>query len=249
MADFIHLRIKRQDGPQSTPRWEEFKVPRKQNMNIVSVLMEIRKNPVNAQGQPTSPVVWECSCLEEVCGACTMIINGKARQACSALIDKIDKQPITLQPMTKFPVVRDLMVNRQQMFENLKKVKAWINIDGTQDLGPGPRLSEHTRRWVYELSRCMTCGCCMEVCPQVNKKFEFLGAAAIAQVRRFNAHPTGAMDREERLNAIMEPGGITDCGNAQNCVDACPKEIPLTTVIAELNRDTTIHGFRRWLSK
>jgi len=89
----------------------------------------------------------------------------------------------------------------------------------------------------------------MEVCPQVNQKFNFLGAAAIAQVRRFNAHPTGAMNREQRLDAIMGPGGIADCGNAQNCVEACPKGIPLTTAIAELNRDTTIHGFRRWLKK
>ena len=64
-------------------------------------------------------MVWECNCLEEVCGACTMIINGRVRQACTALIHKLD-QPIVLEPMSKFPVVRDLYVDRSRMFESLK---------------------------------------------------------------------------------------------------------------------------------
>ena len=49
-----------------------------------------------------TPVVWECNCLEEVCGACTMVINGKVRQACTALVDALP-QPIVLEPMSKFP--------------------------------------------------------------------------------------------------------------------------------------------------
>jgi len=248
MPEFIHLKIKRQDGPKAHPRWEEFKIPYKPNMNIVSTLMELRKNPVNAQGEKVPPVTWDCSCLEEVCGACTMIINGKVRQACSALIDQLP-QPITLEPLTKFPVVRDLKVDRSVLFEHLKKVKAWHDIDGTFDLGPGPRLPEKTRRWIYEISRCMTCGCCYESCPNYNSRSNFIGPAPLAQVRRFNAHPIGAMSKEERLDAIMGDGGITDCGNAQNCVRQCPKEINLTKAIAELNRETTIYGLRKWLGK
>ncbi|GAW92813.1 succinate dehydrogenase iron-sulfur subunit [Calderihabitans maritimus] len=248
MADKIRLRIRRQASPQDSPYWEEFEVEYEPNMNVVSALMAIQRNPVNADGKPTTPVVWECNCLEEVCGACTMIINGKVRQACSALVDRL-AQPIVLQPLTKFPLIKDLKVDRSVMFENLKKVKAWIPIDGFFDLGPGPRFPEKTRRWAYELSRCMTCGCCMEVCPNVNQRSNFIGPAAIAQVRLFNAHPTGAMHKEERLDALMEEGGIAECGNAQNCVRACPKQIPLTTSIAELNRETVVHGLKRWLSK
>ncbi len=247
MPEFIHLKIKRQNNPNEAPYWEEFKVPYKPNMNVVSVLMEIRKNPVNAQGKKTAPVTWDCSCLEEVCGACTMIINGNVRQACSALIDKLP-QPITLQPLSKFPVVRDLKVDRNVLFEHLKKVKAWVNIDGTFDLGPGPRVPEKERRWMYEISRCMTCGCCYEACPNFNAKSSFIGPAPLAQVLRFNHHPTGAMDKEERLNLIMGDGGITDCGNAQNCIEACPKRIPLTTAIAKLNRETIVHSIRRWFA-
>ncbi|AVX20897.1 MULTISPECIES: succinate dehydrogenase iron-sulfur subunit [Carboxydocella] len=248
MSKTIHLKIKRQDSPQDRPRWEEFKVPYRTGANVVSVLMEIQRNPVNAQGQKTTAVVWECNCLEEVCGACTMIINGKPRQACSALIDQLT-QPIVLEPLTKFPVIRDLMVDRSIMFENLKKVKAWIDIDGTYDLGPGPKVSQEVQEKIYPLSRCMTCGCCMEACPNVNPKSKFIGPAPIAQVRLFNAHPTGAMSKGQRLESLMGEGGIAECGNAQNCVRVCPKEIPLTASIADVNRQVTLHSILRWLDK
>lgn len=248
MPEYIHLKIRRQDGPNEPSRWEEFKIPYKPNMNVVSVLMELRKNPVNAHGQKTTPVVWDCTCLEEVCGACTMIINNKVRQACSALIDELS-QPIILRPLTKFPVVRDLQVDRQIMFEHLKQVKAWVNIDGAFDLGRGPRMSEHDRKVAYQLSRCMTCGCCMEACPNVNSKSDFIGAAPLAQVRLFNMHPLGQYDKHERLDAIMTKGGLVDCGNSQNCVRACPKNVPLTTSIADLNRQTTLYSFSRWFNR
>ncbi|WP_366921955.1 succinate dehydrogenase iron-sulfur subunit [Metallumcola ferriviriculae] len=247
--EFIHLKVKRQDDANSQSYWEEFKIPYKPNMNVVSVLMEVRKNPVNANGQKVSPVVWECNCLEEVCGACSMRVNGKPRQACSALIDKIDQSPIMLEPLSKFPVIRDLMIDRQIMFDNLRKVMAWVNVDGSWDLGRGPRFAEKTRVWAYHLSRCMTCGCCMEACPNVSSKSPFIGPAALNQVRLFNVHGLGSMDKEKRLDSIMGVGGITDCGNSQNCVQVCPKDIPLTTSIADLNKDTTIHGIKRFLNK
>lgn len=245
---YIHLKIRRQDGPNKPSRWEEFNIDYRPNMNVISCLMDIQKNPVNAQGQKTNPVVWECNCLEEVCGACTMIINGQARQACSALIDQL-AQPVVLEPLTKFPLVRDLMIDRTIMFENLKKVHAWIDIDGTYDLGSGPRMAEVKRQWAYELSKCMTCGCCMQACPQVNPRSKFIGPAPISQVRLFNAHPSGEMHRHERLRALLDDGGISDCGNAQNCVRACPKGIPLTTSIADLNKDVNEFALKSWLNK
>ncbi len=241
----VRFIITRQDTPDSAPYEEEFILAYRPNMNVISALMEIRRNPVNAKGEKTSPVAWEMNCLEEVCGACSMIINGKPRQSCTALVDKLE-QPIRLAPMKTFPVVRDLQVDRSRMFDSLKRVKAWIPIDGTYDLGPGPRMPEKKRQWAYELSKCMTCGVCLEACPNVNSKSDFIGPAPLSQVRLFNAHPTGEMNKAERLEAIMGDGGITNCGNSQNCVQACPKGIPLTTSIAALNRDTSFQAFKNF---
>ena len=246
-AKKVKFIITRQDDPNSKPYTEEFELDYRPGMNVISALMEIQRNPVNSKGEHTSPVCWESNCLEEVCGACSMVINGKPRQACTALVDKLE-QPIRLEPMRTFPVVRDLVINRERMFNALKRVKAWIPIDGTYDLGPGPRMAESKRQWAYELSRCMTCGVCLEACPNVNERSSFIGPAPISQVRLFNAHPTGEMNKEERLEALMEDGGIEGCGNSQNCVRVCPKGIPLTTSIAAVNRDVTKHMFKKWLN-
>lgn len=132
------------------------------------------------------------------------------------------------------------------MFDTLKQLKVWIPIDGTHDLGEGPRMPESKRQWAYELSKCMTCGVCLEACPNVNDKTNYIGAAPISQVRLMNAHPTGAMHKDERLNLLLGPGGIQQCGMAQNCVESCPKEIPLTTSISSMNRETTVQMFRNF---
>ena len=229
----VLIKIKRQANPQASPVWEEFEVPYRRGMNVTSALMDIAANPVTRDGKQTTPVIYDSNCLEEVCGSCAMLINGRTRMACSALIDQLEK-PIVLEPFGKFPVVRDLAVDRQVLFENLKRVKAWVPVDGTYDLGPGPKMSPQEQEFAYPLSRCISCCCCMEACPQFNENTGFVGAAAISQVRLFNTHPTGKALKEERLHALMGDGGIHECGYAQNCVEVCPKDIPLTRSIAEV---------------
>lgn len=248
MTDTVRLRIRRQEGPDAAPRWEEFALASTPHMNVITCLQEIQKRPEDASGRATTPVVWDCNCLEEVCGACSMVINGQARQACTALVEHLS-QPIVLQPLAKFPVVRDLMVDRQVMFDHLTRIRGWVPIDGTYNLGPGPRMPEKERQFGYRLSRCMTCGCCMESCPQFNARTNFIGPAPLAQALYFNISPIGRMNAEERLEAVMGDGGVTECGNAQNCVKACPKEVPLTTAIAQLNRATTWHFIKNWLTR
>ena len=151
--------------------------------------------------------------------------------ACSRLL-RIPGETVQLEPLSKFPVVRDLIVDRSVLFENLKRVKAWVPVDGTYDLGPGPRIFPAVQEQAYPLSRCISCCLCLEVCPQLTKETGFLGAAIINQVRLFNLHPTGQELKEERLEAMMGGGGIHECSYAQNCVRICPKEIPLTTSIS-----------------
>jgi len=247
----IRLKIKRQDAPKGPARWEEFEVEREPKMNIIAALMLIQRQPKTVQGKKTAPVVWDSNCLEEVCGACTMLVNGRVRQACSTLVDKVSPngEPVTLEPMTKFPVVRDLLVDRSSMFESLVRVKAWIELDGSYDLGPGPRYSHDDQQVRYALSRCFTCGTCLEVCPNVNSKTAYIGPAAVSAARLMNLHPTGKMQAQERVEALLGVGGVFDCGNSQNCVKACPKEVPLTTSLADMMRAATVHSFVRWFRR
>ena len=252
MSRTVHVKVLRQPDPHSGAHWETFAVPVEEGMNVTTVLQRIAARPVTAEGERSTPVAFDACCLEEVCGACTMVINGRVRQACSALVDRLlEESPhgIELRPMTKFPVVRDLVVDRSPMFEALKKIKGWIRVDGYHDLGPGPRITPQEQEEAYPLSRCMTCGCCLEACPQYNDRSDFIGPAAISQVIYFNAHPTGRVDRDERLAVLTGPGGIADCGNSQNCVKVCPKDIPLTESIAKAGRDTTLYKIRQWFGR
>jgi succinate dehydrogenase / fumarate reductase iron-sulfur subunit len=235
----IKVEIKRQSTPDAPATTEKFEVPYRPNMNITSLLGEIALNPVDVSGKPTTPITYDSNCLEEICGSCAMLINGKARMACSALVDKLE-QPITLAPLSKFPVVRDLAVDRSVLFENLKKVKAWVPIDGSYDLGAGPRQAPQIQEQRYPLSNCISCTICMEVCPQFNDVTNFVGAATIAQARLFNMDPSGSVLKEERLRALAGDGGIQECGFAQNCVQACPKQLPLTEAISDMGRDVFI---------
>lgn len=246
MVDKYFLKIYR--GSPGKQYWEEFELTRIPFANVISALMEIQKDPINRKGERVAPVVWEQGCLEEVCGSCSMLINGKPRQACTALIEKIIEETgnttITLAPFSKFPLVRDLIVDRTIMFDNLKKVHAWIDVDGAFDRGPGPKISQEKQEVMYSLSKCMTCGCCVEACPQSNNFSLFKGPQIFAQVRLFNIHPTGEMQKNIRLQASMQEGGIQDCGNAQNCQKVCPKDVPLLDSIAVIGRDVNLQALK-----
>jgi succinate dehydrogenase / fumarate reductase iron-sulfur subunit len=267
----FEVRVLRQDGPGRSSYWERHRIDWEPEMNVISVLQRIAAKATTVDGKRVAPVAWDSNCLEEVCGACTMLINGRVRQACSALVDRLlAEQPgeIELAPMTKFPVLRDLVVDRSRLFRALQKVRAWIPADGYYDQGRGPLMSQEDQESMYPLSECMSCGCCLEACPQYlkielereegesdeayrerkNAAYDrgFIGAHAISQVVLFNRHPTGRNNASQRLDALMDEGGIQVCGNSQNCVAVCPKHIPLTTSIGRAGRATTIRMLKKW---
>ena len=247
-AQTIKVEIKRQASPDAKAVTETFEIPYRRNMNITSLLGEIALNPRTVNGTDTTPITYDSNCLEEICGSCAMLINGKAMMACSALVDKLS-QPITLAPLSKFPVVRDLAVDRSVLFENLKAVKAWVPIDGTYDLGPGPKQQPQIQEGRYPLSNCISCTICMEVCPQFNDATGFVGAATIAQAKLFNMDPSGAVLKEDRLRALAGDGGIQECGFAQNCVQACPKGLPLTEAISDMGRDVFVQQVKDFFTR
>jgi len=266
----INVRVLRQDGPGQPSYWERHQIAYEENMNVISVLQRIAAQSRTVDGQAVAPVAWDCGCLEEVCGSCTMVINGRVRQSCSALVDRLledNPTEIEVRPLQKFPVVRDLLVDRSRLFHGLKKVRAWVPVDSYYDMGAGPRQSRSEQERSYPLSECMSCGCCLDACPQYNKielnrrpgesdaDFEarkreaydhgFLGAAPISQAVLFNSHPTAKNIKDERMEALTGEGGVQACGNAQNCVSVCPKGIPLTTSIARAGRDATVYALKK----
>lgn len=268
--DYLDVRILRQDRPNGASYWQRFHVRREPGLNVTGILQRIAAEPCTVNGDSVAPVAYDANCLEEVCGSCTMLINGRARQACSALVDNLvatSPNEIEIRPLSKFPVIRDLMVDRRRLFRALEKVKAWISVDGYYEQGPGPRQSQQEQQQAYPLSQCMSCACCLEACPQYRLVPEqrtvgqtdsdfrasqdaifdrnFIGAHAMNQVVLFNSNPTGRFSESERLDAAISEGGVQVCGNAQNCTVVCPKSIPLTDSWGRIGRATTLHAIKK----
>lgn len=265
------VRIERQDHPSLDAYWQTFALDYEAGLNITSVLQRIAANPTTEDGTKVAPIAYDSGCLEEVCGSCTMRINGRVRQACSALVDRLlhdDTTGIELRPMSKFPVVRDLCVDRHRLFRALEKLQCWVPVDNYYDMGSGPKQSPEHQEQSYPLSRCMSCGCCLEACPQYNQVTidrrenetdetyqarrdaeldrHFIGAAAMSQAVLMNSQPNGQVLVKSRVEAMIAPGGIQNCGKAGNCQAVCPKEIPLMTSWGRAGRAATLHVVKKF---
>ncbi len=240
------LKIRRQDDPEDLPYWEIFEVPYEPGVTVSSALSVVGLNPVTAEGNPTTPVAWDCSCNEGICGSCTMLINGKARQACKVMLEDFDG-PIVLEPLSKFPIVRDLKVDRLKMLDALKKHECWVSLDDLTPKGYDvERKNGDDQERIARFLDCILCGACSEACPQVNDRSAFTGAFVFSHVLHLNDHPIGRNSAKERVAALGSRGGIVDCAGSENCEMVCPRGIPLVEAASKLGWDTLAHSVKRF---
>ena len=122
------IRIRRQESQKSDSYWQEFEFDGSKNSSVANVLKELNsRTPLkDDSGNIVTPISWECSCMVRKCGACAMLINERPRLACSTFLHMLKGSTITLEPLSKFPLVRDLIVDRSNLFENLKKLNLWL---------------------------------------------------------------------------------------------------------------------------
>lgn len=191
-------------------------------MTVAGALHEIRLNPVNAKKEATAGVIWGDECGEGPCSACAMIINGRGGLACEIFLEDL-AQPVTLRPLSKFPVLRDLLVDKGRI--EAEKIK--LNISS-------------------RLLLCTDCGLCLEACPRFGGGEDYVGPAAIVGAQLANLLDP-AKDRENRLEILMGKGGIEDCGHFQNCQKSCPEEIPILSILGEISRKTARVALKKFL--
>lgn len=234
--DNVKLKVRRQDEPGDKIYWDEFILNWDGDNTVADLLRMIAKDPFTADGESTSPVVWEDGCGSGHCGSCAMLINGKPLLACRAKVEDFPPAPIILEPLVKFPVVRDLWVDRSIIFESLKQLESWMKLDKYADTGPGAHITPDAADRAREFARCIHCGICIEACPSVSSISEYTGPAAIASSAAYlELNPSG--HQSERMQyALMQPGGSAGCGKSLNCARLCPQGIPLTSAIAMVNQ-------------
>jgi len=230
----VYLKIRRSLHPEIEPYWEDFKIAYEENMTVLDALREIQKHPVNARGEATVPLLFQASCGEEVCGTCTIKIDGKTRPACSARLKDLP-DPLTLEPLKNFPLIRDLVVDRTQWEKQSRQYQTHQDLE-TITASPPPRpFSEKEETDLKFL--CIHCG----VCQEFNKKV--MSPETIVSIRRGNL-----LDKDHsgiRLKALMGKGGIDYCSHLDDCERLCPKEISLTEMVGQMKRATTLLAFKR----
>jgi succinate dehydrogenase / fumarate reductase iron-sulfur subunit len=228
------LRIKRQKDRTSSAYWQTiaYDCENTQKETVATVLWAVDNGRVDRDidGNVLEPIGWECSCLQKKCGSCAMIIDGTPGLACDFFLDKHKgKRPITVEPLKKFPVVRDLIVDRNVMRENLKKLQAWMVSDAVVP-------DEKHREMMYDASRCLQCGCCLEVCPNYCSGEEFFGAAGALPVSRI-INATGKEGRAD-IRKNYKKHIYKGCGKALSCQNVCPAKIEMDRTLSSMNAFT-----------
>lgn len=233
----ITVRIKRQNSFEAEAFYQTILCDCDAETNIATLLREINAEEVlDIEGIPVGEIAWECSCLQKKCGACAMRINGVPRLACDTKIGDLKSKTVTLEPLKKFPVVRDLIVDRSVLRENLIALHNWLESEATK--------SRKTVDLAYDASRCIQCGCCLEVCPNFTAGESFFGAAAFVPASRILSQlPNG-----KKNDLVQEYGKhiYNGCGKSLSCHDICPVGIDVEHKLSNSNAVAVWKRFLRF---
>lgn len=230
----LTLRIMRKKGPEDKGFWQDicFNVLDSE-MTVASALTAINAAVdtecayKDSEGRKVEFIRWESSCLQKKCGACAMVIDGRPCLACDTKLEPFlaGKGVVTIEPLRKFPLVADLMVDRSRLQENLREMKVWPNGDMT--------VSDKNNKVSYDSSLCIQCGCCLEVCPNFDFSSSFFGAAAFVPATRemVNSEPS---DRKEMRKSYSK-NIYNGCGKSLSCKDICPRKIDTQSLLVRSN--------------
>ena len=230
------IEILRRPAPDAEPFWQAFAYQTDDNEATVATVLrsfdaadELR----DVDGRIAEPVRWESSCLQRKCGACAMIVNGVPRLACDTRLTEVRGEVVRLEPLRTFPVVADLLVNRDSMMSSLQEANVWL--EGQAQLPD--------RRWqqAYDASRCLQCGLCLEVCPNFSRQNAFGGMAAMAPLARLLAQ--SPVEQRAQLAASYADAVYGGCGKSLACRNVCPAKLDIDSLMSRSNAAAIWH---RW---
>jgi fumarate reductase iron-sulfur subunit len=230
----LQLQILRHNphDPESEPRFETYDVEEADAMTLFIALNEIRE-------KQDPSLQFDFVCRAGICGSCGMIINGRPGLACRTLTKDLPQQ-ITLAPLPGFELIGDLSVNTGKWMRGMsERLETWVHsmaleqadIDGLEEtMEPG--LAEQ----LYELERCIECGCCIAACGTARMREDFTGAVGLNQVTRFQLDPRDQRSDADFYQLVGDDTGVFGCMTLLGCEDMCPKNLPLAAQISFLRR-------------
>jgi succinate dehydrogenase / fumarate reductase iron-sulfur subunit len=237
----LTIRIQRFQAERTPSRWTEtFQVHVAKGMNLLEVLLK-------TQDEADGTLSFRYSCRGAVCGSCAVLLNGQAVLACRTLVEGLLGKSILIQPLSSFPVIRDLIVDFSTLFEHYRKMELFLH----PKRNPPPlehTMDEKERKEIDPYINCILCGICYGVCPAFGRDPQFSGPAMLAKAYRFLAD-----SRDRRTDHILtdvdRQNGVWGCNTVFQCVKVCPKQVPPTLAIVKMRRAILKYRFSSFLSR
>ena len=223
----MKISILRQRSPETAPYWESFAYTGTKELSVAGLLdhLNFHDDITDDQGRKTTRIAWEHSCLQGICGACAMVINETPALACETFLKDLPGDELRIRPLSKFPVIRDLIVDRSVIYDGLTEANVYIQAYQPSD------TQDH--RHQYDAAKCLKCGLCLEVCPNYTDGAVFFGALFANDCYLAAARNTA---RASEVKAVYDAHFGKSCSKALSCAAVCPMQIPTLASMAKMNR-------------
>ena len=223
--------------PASVPHMQTYEIEQTDGMTLFMALMEIRE-------RLDPSLQFDFVCRAGICGSCAMVVNGRPTLACRTLTKNVGPD-ITLAPLPFFELIGDLSVNTGKWMRALsERLEAWCHMKQQEvDLTRlEERMEPELAEAIFELDRCIECGCCLAGCGTARMRKDFVGAVGINKIARFRLDPRDVRTDADYYEVIGDDDGVFGCMSLLGCHDVCPKELPLQTQIAFIRRKMVKEG-------
>ncbi|MCP4407453.1 MAG: fumarate reductase iron-sulfur subunit [Gammaproteobacteria bacterium] len=228
----IHIFKHNPRDPESTPQFKTFEIVESQGMTLFIVLSELQQHQDGS-------LQFDFVCRAGICGSCGMIINGRPGLACRTLTETLDSD-ITLAPLPAFELIGDLSVNTGKWMRGMsERLGTWIHDKETENASLDQledRMEPELASEIYELDRCVECGCCVAACGTLRMREQFVGAVGLNKIARFRLDPRDKRSDADYYELIGDDDGVFGCMSLLGCEDVCPKDLPLQSKIAYVRR-------------
>jgi fumarate reductase iron-sulfur subunit len=229
--------------PSSRPHLQDFSLEETDSLTLFIALNQIRE-------EQDPSLQFDFCCRAGICGSCAMLINGRPDLACHTKTKDLPEE-ITLLPLPVFKLIGDLSVDTGSWFRSMnEKVESWVHTDKVFDPeAREERMDNRLAEEIYELERCIECGCCVAACGTANMRPDFIGAVALNRIARFMMDPRDQRTDKEYFEVVGTDEGIFGCMGLLGCEDVCPKDLPLQDQLGMIRRKmgwgAIKHLFRR----
>jgi fumarate reductase iron-sulfur subunit len=225
--------------PEVAPHWQHYQIDDAAGMTLFIALSEIRE-------KLDPSLQFDFVCRAGICGSCSMLVNGRPALACRTLTQNLGDS-FTLAPLPVFELIGDLSVNTGKWMRGMsERLQTWVRQqEAERDLSRlEERMEPELAEAIYELDRCIECGCCVAACGTARMREDFVGAVGLNKIARFRLDPRDGRDDEDFYELIGDDDGVFGCMSLLGCHDVCPKQLPLQTQIAFLRRKMASMGWK-----